>query len=127
VLAGTGCGTDTYNTQGWVWNATDPAPQMKSLGKLPSALPTDKVYPAAMNGDGTLIFGSVGGESGTAFVWTSAAGMRSLEDIAVKNGISIPSSCSLSHVLGASNDGSVLTGLCTSGQPFVMVLPASAY
>jgi hypothetical protein len=63
---------------------------MVSLGTLPGASPSDAIYPAAMNAQRTLIFGSVGQLN--AFVWTAPAGM-----------------------------------LGTSGQPFVMVLPASAY
>jgi hypothetical protein len=124
VLAGTGCGQGT-DGRGWVWNVNAPDPQMVSLGTLPSAQPTDQIYPDAMNAQGTLIFGSVG--QTTAFVWTAPAGMRSLQDVATANGISIPAGFVLAHVLGASNDGSVLVGLGRTGQPFVMVLPASAY
>jgi hypothetical protein len=98
---------------------------MVSLGTLGSD-PTANVYPAAMNADGTLIFGAVG-QGGTAFVWTAAKGMRSLQEVASQNGVSIPVGFTLSHVLGASNDGSVLVGLGLDGHPFVMVLPASAY
>jgi hypothetical protein len=87
-----------------------------------------QVFPTAMNAQGTIIFGGVDeGGARTAFVWTAAKGMRSLEDVASKNGITIPAGFTLSQVLGASSDGSVLVGQGGDGRPFVMVLPTSAY
>jgi hypothetical protein len=81
-----------------------------------------------MNAQGTIIFGAVdNGGARTAFVWTAAAGMRSLQDVASKNGVTIPAGVALAQVLGASSDGSVLVGDGADGHPFVMVLPASAY
>src|SRR5262249_20974216 len=121
VIAGTGCGTDTNQLGGWVWNAKDADPKRVSLGMLPSVTPTamTAVFPTAMNAQGTIIFGAVDdGGARTAFVWTAAAGMRSLQDVASNNGITIPAGFKLSQVLGASSDGSVLVGDGSDGRPF---------
>jgi hypothetical protein len=128
VLAGTGCGTGTTQLGGWVWNAKDANPQRVSLGLIPAATPSATVHPTAMNAQGTLILGAVDdGGARTAFVWTAAAGMRSLQDVANANGVAIPAGYTLAQVFGASSDGSVLVGDGGDGRPFVMVLAPSAY
>jgi hypothetical protein len=130
VLAGTGCGMGDTMLGGWVWNATDASPQRVSLGMIPGITQTmnTQVFPTAMNAQGTIIFGAVDdGGLRTAFVWTLANGMRKLQDVATKNGISIPGGYGLAQVLGASSDGTVLVGDGSDGRPFVMVLPTSAY
>jgi hypothetical protein len=87
-----------------------------------------------MSADGNLIFGGCGDAfSGIpiAFVWTEAEGMRSLEEIAADNGLTVPDGFRLSSVLAASADGSVLLGVANDdlfGQKsFVLELPVSAY
>jgi hypothetical protein len=129
VLAGTGCGQDVNAQGGWVWNAKDASPKRTSLGMIAGVTQTmtTVVHPTAMNGAGTIIFGSVDDGLRQAFVWTAANGMRSLQDVATKNGITIPSGYSMAQVFGASTDGTVLVGDGNDGRPFVMVLPTSAY
>ncbi|NUP13372.1 MAG: hypothetical protein HOW73_45620 [Polyangiaceae bacterium] len=116
---------------GFTWSEAD---GVVYLGTLPTALPSDPVYPNAIAADGKLIFGGVGNPFftlPTAFVWTPEAGMKSLAEIAAANGIEIPEGVVLANVLAASDDGSVLLGATLDAQnvqkSFVLTLPVSAY
>jgi hypothetical protein len=87
-----------------------------------------------MSADGALIFGGVGDVFFTtpiAFVWTAAAGMRPLADVAAAAGVTLPAGMLLGSVLGASADGTVLAGTALDGdgnpRTFVLRLPRSAY
>jgi hypothetical protein len=118
-----------WNLSGFLWTE---AHGVVSLGMLPTGLGGDSTYPNAIAANGALIFGGSGGFGATsAFVWTDAAGMRSLEEIVLANGITLPHGYALQNVLAASNDGSVVLGsaITASGTPmsFVLRLPVSAY
>lgn len=126
---------DTLGVQrgydGYAWTE---AGGMVSLGRLESALPTDTVYPNALTADGRAIFGGVGNEYLTvpsAFVWTSAAGMRSLQEVATAGGVEIPDGYWLTSVTAVSDDGTVLLGRAYDAdflvKTFVMHAPASAW
>jgi hypothetical protein len=104
------------------------------LGKVPSALPSDPCFPNAMTADGSRIFGGCGNPFfgvPVAFVWTETEGMRPLVDIATANGLTVPAGFTLTSVLAASSDGSVVLGVAIdetmNQKSFVLVLPPSAY
>lgn len=104
------------------------------LERLASSLPSDKTFPNAIAAKGQLIFGGVGDAfSGlpVAFVWTAAAGSRSLQDLVVANGLSIPDGYALTNVLAASTDGTIVLGVVTTEaqqtKSFVLELPVEAY
>ncbi len=104
------------------------------LGIVPTALPGDPTFPNAMSADGSLVFGGCGSAFfgiPVAFVWTAEDGMRSLEDIAIANGITLPGTFKLNTVMAASADGSVLLGTASdeanNQKSFVLELPVSAY
>ena len=85
--------------------------------------------------DGRLIFGGSGHRVfgiQKAFVWTAEQGMQALEDIVRDNGLEMREGFILSHVMGASSDGSVLVGFASNPAAmrwisFVLELPISAY
>ncbi len=89
----------------------------------------------AIAADGRLIFGGSGHRvfsTQHAFVWTADAGMRKLGDIATANGLQMRDGYILSHVMGASSDGSVVVGFASNPDThnwisFVLELPVSAY
>ena len=67
-----------------------------------------------------------------AFVWTADEGMRKLGDIVTANGLEMREGYILSHVMGASRDGSVVVGFASNPEThswisFVLELPVSAY
>ncbi len=115
---------------GFVWTT---ATGFTPLVRFDLALPSDRVFPNAITADGTTVFGGVGDAfSGIpiAFVWTEAAGMRPLIDVATAAGVTIPAGTILNSVLGASADGTVLVGTAMdeagASKTFALVLPASA-
>jgi hypothetical protein len=82
----------------------------------------------AIAANGNLMFGF--GAKG-ATVWTAAAGTRSLQDIAIANGITLPPFFKMNVAKAASTDGTVVIGQGT-GYPnvtvsFILKLPVSAY
>jgi len=92
-----------------------------NLGRLDSALPTDPVYPNALSADGQVAFGGVGSDFFTipiAFVWTEAAGMRSLQRVAEAAGVPIEKGYILTNVLSVSEDGSVVVGSVVVGSGY---------
>ncbi len=96
--------------------------------------PFDESVANAITADGWLIFGGGGSpflSIPRAFVWTAAAGMRSLQDIAVENGVTIPEGYLLTNVVAASTDGKILLGVAYDPQgrqvSYVLQLPVSAY
>jgi hypothetical protein len=104
------------------------------LERLATSLPSDKTFPNAIAASGELIFGGVGDAfSGVpvAFVWTAAAGSRSLQDLVVANGLVVPEGYALTNVLAASADGTILLGLVSTptlgSKSFVLKLPVEAY
>ncbi len=104
------------------------------LARLATSLPSDPTFTNAIAAQGKLIFGAVGDPFNgipVAFVWTEAGGSQSLQDIVVSKGLTIPAGYSMSNVLAASDDGSVLLGTVTSAnldiKTFVLKLPVAAY
>ncbi len=117
-------------TDGFVWTATS---GMTAITRLPDALPSDPVFPLAMTADGAYVFGGLGDaffSIPTAFVWSEAAGMRSIAAIAVANGIALPDGMTLNSILGASADGTVLIGTAMDAdlalKTFALRLPPTA-
>jgi hypothetical protein len=115
---------------GFVWTS---AGGTVFLPRLDISLPTDPVYPNAI-ADGGLVFGGIGDaffSIPTAFVWRADAGTRSLAEVAVAAGVSIPEGTILNSVLAASADGTVLIGTAMdvdfNPKTFVLRLPAGAY
>jgi hypothetical protein len=104
------------------------------LGKLDGAMPTDTAWPNAIAADGRLVTGGCGDPfwgGVQAFVWTDADGMRPLAPIVAAAGLTVPEGVSLTNVIAASEDGTVLLGF-TQDQvmaqgAFVLHLPLSAY
>jgi uncharacterized membrane protein len=104
------------------------------MSRLDIALPTDKMFPNAIAGDGELVFGGLGDAFfgiPIAFVWTAQDGMTALADVAAASGITLPEGTLLNNVLAASTDGTVTIGTAmdAAGNPrtFVLRLPADAF
>jgi uncharacterized membrane protein len=120
-----------WNLQGFYWTA---ASGTVLLDKLPGMMDTDPC-PVNAIADGTqLLFGVCGDGFNTvqqAWVWTSAAGVRSLEEVAVANGVTLPNGYHLGGVVAASTDGTVVLGWAYDSygkqNTFVLHLPVSAY
>lgn len=116
---------------GFRWTQAD---GIVPLARLETSLPSDPTFTNAIAAHGELIFGAVGDAFNgipVAFVWTQAGGSKSLQDIALANGLMIPEGFSMTNVLAASDDGSVVLGTLTSEnleiKTFVLKLPVSAY
>lgn len=121
----------TQGYDGYVWT---PDGGMVSLGRLETAMPTDTVYPNAITADGGAVFGGVGSEFftvPTAFVWTEAAGMRALQELAVAAGVEVPEGYWLTSVIAVSDDGTVLLGRAFDAdfmiRTFTMHVPAGTW
>lgn len=104
------------------------------LARTPNALGGDPMFPNAMSGDGSLIFGGVGSAFFSipeAFVWSFDLGTRALADVVAAAGIELPEGMVLNTVLGASADGTVLAGVAMDAEgltkTFVLRVPATAY
>ena len=120
-----------WNLDGFFWSK---GTGVVDIGRLATALPSDPSYPNAIAAGGQLIFGACGDpflSLPAAFVWTAGDGMRSLQDLAVAAGVTIPDGFLFANVLAASTDGSVVLGQAfndTGAQvSFVLRLPVSAY
>ncbi|MES2639484.1 MAG: hypothetical protein V4850_08360 [Myxococcota bacterium] len=116
---------------GYVWTA---AGGFVSLGRLETALPSDPVYVNALSADGHLAFGGVGSEFfglPTAFVWSEALGMRSVQEVATAAGIVVDEGYWLTNVMAVSDDSTVILGRAfnAEGAPttFVMHVPADVW
>ncbi|MFO0552043.1 MAG: hypothetical protein U0271_26895 [Polyangiaceae bacterium] len=126
VLAGLS-GFDAFR-----WTEADGA---TLLPRLETALPTDPMFANAMSADGSMIWGGSGDAfSGVpvAFVWTAAGGTRALEPIITALGLDLPLGFTLTNVLAASADGTVVLGTALDPntletQSFLLRLPLSAY
>ena len=115
----------------YLWTETG---GLVSLGRLKSMLPTDPVYPNALSADGQVAFGGVGSEFFTvpsAFVWTEASGMRSVQEVAQAAGVVIDEGYWLTNVMAVSDDGTVLLGRTFDAdfavKTFVMHVPAGTW
>lgn len=116
---------------GFVWTA---GTGIVRLARTPNALGGDPMFPNAMSGDGSLIFGGVGSAFfgiPEAFVWSFDANTRPLAEIVAAAGIELPEGMLLNSVLGASADGTVLIGIAMDleglTKSFVLRVPATAY
>ncbi len=107
-----------------------------SIGRLPPADEFDfqGAIANAIDDGGKVIFGASGTTwegKGHAFVWTQAAGMRSLQDVITAAGLTIPEGTTLTNVIASSTDGTVVLGQATrtdrSVVSFLLKLPLSAY
>jgi uncharacterized membrane protein len=121
VLAG------SWGYDGFTWTEAD---GLVVLPRLDGPLPSDPVFPNAMTADGRTVFGGVGSAFftvPTAFVWTSADGIRPLTALTTAAGIELPEGLVLTNVLGASADGTVLVGVAMDADgathSFVLRLP----
>lgn len=105
-----------------------------NIGYLPSETDEAGAIANAIAAGNRLIFG-VSGQPffGTprAFVWTQAAGIRPLADVVAAAGVTIPEGVTLTNVMAASADGTVVLGQATDAgfniQSFILRLPVSAY
>jgi hypothetical protein len=109
----------------FLWNAT--------LGVVNLA-PGGFGWGQAVALNGQLVFGTSAPSSfdqPTPFVWTKAAGVKSLLDIAAAHGITIPPNYSWGAVVAASADGTVVVGTVYDETyklyTYVMKLPVSVY
>jgi len=119
------------NQDGFFWTADA---GLVDIGKLAISLPTDTAYLNAIAAGGQLIFGGCGDPFNggvLAVVWTADGGMQTLQDIAVAQGVVIPSGYVLSDIVSASTDGTTLLGfgmdMLMNTTSFVLRLPVSAY
>ena len=121
-----------WSGEGFYWTAGTGS---VSIGRLATSDPSDPVYATAIAAGGQLIFGTIGSPWGmnppAAFVWTQAAGMQALEELAVAAGIVMPPGYHLIRATAASTDGTVVLGAATDSKgretSFVLRLPVSAY
>jgi uncharacterized membrane protein len=105
-----------------------------SIGQLPSETDFAPAIGNAIAADNRLIFGVSGQPffgTPSAFVWTAAGGMRPLADVVTAAGLTIPEGSTLTNVLAASEDGTVVLGQASDAEfnitSFVLKLPLSAY
>jgi hypothetical protein len=95
--------------------------------------PASGGYGQAVALNGQLVFGTSGGgfDPAVPFVWTQAAGVKSLVDIAEANGITIPANYYWQAVVAASADGTIVVGTMYDDTfttyTVVLELPVSAY
>ena len=120
-----------WNQDGFYWSS---ATGVVNIGRLPNFLPFEPTHPNAIAADGRLIFGGCGGGFfgiPAAFVWTEEQGMRALQEIVIRNGLSIPDGFRLTNVLAASANGEILLGEAFGPNfqvvSFVLRLPTGAY
>jgi hypothetical protein len=120
-----------WNLDGFYWSA---ASGVVNIGRLPQFLPFEPTFPNALAAGGRLIFGGCGNgffSIPAAFVWTEKKGMRALQEIAVRNGLSIPDGFRLTNILAASADGEIVLGQALGPgfqtASFVLRLPIGAY
>lgn len=121
-----------WNSEGFYWTS---ASGTVDIGRLTTSDPSDPVYPTSIAAGGQLIFGTVGSpwavNSPAAFVWTAAAGMQSLEQLAIAAGVPMPPGYHLIRATAASTDGTIVLGAATDAKgmeaSFVLRLPVSAY
>lgn len=105
-----------------------------NIGYLPSETDMAGAIGNAIASNNRLIFG-VSGQPfwGTpqAFVWTQATGMLPLADVVTQAGLTLPEGTTLTNVLAASADGTIVLGQATDAEfnvkSFVLTLPVSAY
>ncbi len=115
----------TWGGQAFIWKdgVTTIIPNMKTP---PADFGGGKATAISLNGD--LMFGTT---FDVAFVWTAAAGERSLRDVAIAAGVSIPSRITLLNATAASVDGTVVIGQAMNPNlqtyTYVLKLPVSAY
>lgn len=99
----------------------------QNLGVVPG---TVRSLAYAVNGDGSVVGGTGALATGgpQAFIWTEADGMRSLMDVLIANGISVPSGWRFNEVTSISDDGMTFGGYGRSPtnqfQGFVVTIPA---
>lgn len=133
VLAINGDGsvfTGIDGNDGVVWRGTTRV----TIPRFDTMLPSDPVFPNAVNAAGTVVYGGQGSAFfGTpdAFMWSEASGLRKVADLAIAAGLEIPPSVVLMNVLAASADGTVLIGTARDVDKFTdfvftLRLPASS-
>jgi hypothetical protein len=121
----------------WAWHGfyyTD-ADGVVDLGpNPPEAAPDDRVFAKAIAADNKLIFGTIGDGFFSVqqpFVWTKAAGMRTLSSVLADYGVEVPAGFYPFGVMAASNDGSVVMGWGYNDafqiSTWILRLPVKAY
>lgn len=120
-----------WNLAGFYWTAAE---GVVPLPPLPNSLPGGQTFPNAIAADGQLVFGKLLAgffDPAVVFVFSRAAGTRSLVQIAAAHGVAVPDGWTLDNVLAASADGSILCGTATDpffrSAAFVLRLPVSSY
>jgi hypothetical protein len=135
VLAVSADGSVVAGDWGWdgfYWSAAD---GVVNLGARPAdALPDDRVVAKAVSAGGKLIFGTMGDpffSTPQPFVWTKDKGIRTIAGILADNHIAVPAGISLTNLVAASADGSVLLGFGYDDafqlQTWILHLPVAAY
>ena len=126
--------TGIWANDGFYWTKSNNTTY--NMGPRPPASdPSDKVHSNVIAANNKLIFGGVGDGFSIgfplAFVWTQSTGMRSLQDVLVADGVSIPAGLMLTNVLAASNDGTIIVGTALDAsfvdQVFVLKVPVAAW
>jgi probable HAF family extracellular repeat protein len=109
----------------WYWDTG-----MEGLGDLPGGEVASAAN--AVSGDGRVVVGVAKTEAGdTAFVWTEATGMRSIEDALILQGVAIDEGWSLLAASGVSSDGLTVVGEGRDPQSYpqgwIAYLPEPSY
>lgn len=111
---------------GFVWTPAGGIVKFKA-----SDSPFDTVLVNAMTGDGTRLLGTVVmydpellQSTQRAFVWTSASGVRWLDEAAAEAGVVVPAGVTLANVLSVSADGTVVLGTALVAPDDPLAFPA---
>src|SRR5262249_6745190 len=76
------------------------------LGFLPGSTGSEAY---AVNADGSVVVGQTIGGAGTAFRWTPATGMQSIQALLIQRGVNL-TGWQLTTAFGVSGDGNVMVG-----------------
>jgi uncharacterized membrane protein len=115
-----GGGTSSNAFQAWRWTQ---AGGVQNIG--PAPVSGWRGSSTSISGDGGTIVGfyrpwPAPATFGRGFIWTAQDGMRDLTDLAIEEGIAIPSGLTLALPLAISKDGRTVVGLASGGSGFAI-------
>jgi hypothetical protein len=108
VIVGVSSGID--GNEAFVWRSST---GMRGLGDFPQGIFGSQANGVSADGETIVGFGTVGASplDQAAFIYTAAAGMRSLRDVLIEQGATIPDGVILSSAVSISPDGRVIVGI----------------
>lgn len=117
-----GGGTSGNSFQAWRWTQ---AGGVQNIG--PAPVSGWRGSSTSVSGDGGTIVGfyrpwPAPATFGRGFIWTAQDGMRDLTDLAIEQGVAVPSGLTLALPLAISKDGRTVVGLASGGFGFAVTL-----